>query len=606
MPKHSPVNSNNEIVNRSVQLRLICAAFVFIPVATTSAQPQFTDATISTGLHELHWDAVFPSPVTFSVELLYMSAGVAAGDFDNDGWVDLYITRIKVPNQLFKNNGDGTFTEIGAAAGVDLSAYSSGCGWGDVNNDGLLDLYVNTISQVERNHLYINNGDGTFSEEAVARGVDLSQAAPGASRSYTSVAFGDYDRDGDLDMFVAEWRVTNSQNALFKNDGTGHFENVTSFAGLSLFSMPGFAPRFADIDNDGWPDLLVAADFLQSRLFHNNHDGTFTDITTSANVGTDENGMGATTGDIDHDGDIDWFVTSIYDPFDTCAENTCNWGITGNRFYTNMGSLSFADTTEAWNVRHGYWGWGTSFLDYDNDGDLDLTMTNGLVLPFTTFEDQFNIDPVRFWRNDGAGAMTEIANAINIADTRSGKGLVVFDYDRDGDLDVYIANNGDHPILARNDGGNDQDWLQIRLAGRQTNAFGIGARVYVQVESGGEEQMHEMSASSNYMSHNPAIAHFGLGNGVSTVHQVRVDWPISGFETVLNDVAPNQFLSIIEPMHGDCDDNGSIDSGDVPCMTDCLDGPGVSLQEGCERVDMDGDGDVDLQDYQSLCAAAGI
>lgn len=617
MPTHSPVNSSSGFKSRRNYRKplpdgcafrpslvgLICFALVFIPVAL--AQPHFTDATASAGVNELQWDAVFPSTITFSVELLYMSAGVAAGDFNNDGWVDLYVTRIDMPNLLFQNDGTGEFVEMGGSAGVDLTAHSSGCGWGDVNNDGLLDLYVITFSQIERNHLYINNGDGTFTEDAVARGVHMPQVGANGSRSYTSVAFGDHDRDGDLDMFVTEWRVVGSQNALFQNDGTGHFTNVTSAAGLSLSTMPGFAPRFADIDNDGWPDLLVAADFGQSRMFHNNQDGTFTDITAAANVGTDENGMGATTGDIDQDGDLDWFVTSIYDPFDTCGSTSCNWGASGNRFYTNMGSLAFTDTTDDWDVRHGYWGWGTSLFDYDNDGDLDLGMTNGFVLPFTAFEDQFNIDPVRLWRNDGGGAMTEIASAANIADTRSGKGFVVFDYDRDGDLDIYIANNGDYPLLAQNIGGNDQNWLQVSLKGRATNAFGIGARVYVQAESGGPEQMHEMSASSNFMSHNPLVAHFGLGTDISTIHQVRVDWPISGFETILNDVAINQFIAITEPVLGDCDNSGSVDAGDVLCMTDCLDGPDTPHTPGCNVVDFDDDQDVDLKDYQSFCASVG-
>ncbi|GJM24562.1 MAG: RNA-binding protein [Phycisphaerae bacterium] len=590
-------------VDRSIQIGLICAAAFFLPSASATADPLFTDVSTSAGVHELQWDAVFPSSVTFSVELLYMSAGVAAGDFDNDGWVDLYVTRVNVPNLLFKNNGAGGFIEIGASAGVSLSQYSSGCGWADVNNDGHLDLYVNSISQVERNHLFINNGNSTFTEDAIARGVDMPQVGPNGSRSYTSVAFGDYDLDGDLDMYVTEWRLSSGQNTLFQNDGTGHFTNVTSIAGLSVTNMAGFAPRFTDIDNDGWPDLLVAADFLTSKMFHNNQDGTFTDITNSANVGTDENGMGATTGDIDHDGDIDWFVTSIFDPDETCSENPCIWGNTGNRFYSNLGSLAFADTTDTWGVRNGYWGWGTSFLDYDNDGDLDLGMTNGLDVPFSAFEDPFNFDPVRLWRNDGAGTMTEVAAAANIADTRSGKGFAVFDYDRDGDLDIYVANNGDYPVVGRNDGGNDNDWLQVRLTGIQTNSFGVGARIYVQTENGGTEQMHEMSASSNYMSHNPLVAHFGLGNDAPSIHQVRVVWPISGFETILSDVAPNQFLTIVEPQVGDCNFSNATDTDDVACFAACLDGPSATFGLGCNLVDFDNDQDVDLFDYQAFCSA---
>lgn len=569
-----------------------CCAFI---AEATQAQITFQDVSADAQLDFLHWDGVVPSDTSdVVVGLLYMVAGVAAGDFDRDGWVDLFVTRLNAPSLLLRNLQNGTFENVGAERGINLTAYATGCAWADVDNDGDLDLYVLTMKPSLRNYFYVNDGTGHFTEDAANRGLLLAGGVDDP-RQFISASFGDYDLDGQLDLYVTKWAESIPDNRLFHNEGQGYFIDATISAQLLAGDSWQFTPRFSDIDGDGWVDLLVASDFGQTRLYLNQADGTFSDITASASVGTDENGMGATTGDLDNDGDLDWFVTSIFDPDEICEAINCGWKYSGNRLYRNDGLALFGDATDFSGVRDGGWGWGTSFLDYDNDGDLDLAMTNGVIFPWHPFEDVFNTDPVRLWRNDGPGAMVDAGAATGFVDTRSGKGMAVFDYDRDGDLDLFIANNADFPVLYRNDGGEANDYLRIRLIGRQTNRDGIGARVFVLPTPDGTEQMREVSASSNYMSHNEMTSHFGLGSSAGIIHRVRVEWPRSGFATTLSDVAVNQTITVVEPRFGDCDD--SLPSHNWVCFEACADGPGAFTGAGCERFDADQDGDVDLCDF---------
>jgi hypothetical protein len=565
-------------------------------VCSAQAQPvTFEDVTVPAGVDYTHWSPK-PSDPLYCREIHRMSGGAAAGDYDDDGWVDLYYTRLQAPNCLFRNLGNGTFQEVAGAAGVALSSESSGCVWGDIDNDGDLDLYVLTIVENGRNFLYINDGAGHFMESAVARGVDM--ACGECRHNCTSAAFGDYDRDGDLDLHVLEWWYTDALNRLFQNDGTGYFDDVTSNALVEMPNVRGFANAFADVNGDGWDDLLVAADFGTSRLFLNLGNGQFTDITESAGVGTDENGMGSAVGDMDNDSDLDWFVTSIYDPDETCETAPCGWGYSGNRLYRNENGSLFSDFTDTAGVRDGAWGWGASFLDFDNDGDLDLGMTNGMDSPCAKWEDPFNNDALRFWQNDGTGVMTEVGATVQFTDTGSGKGFVVFDYDRDGDPDVLIVNNAAKPVLYRNNGGNDNAWLRVALHGHTTNRFGIGARVRVQVTGSGPTQLRQVSANSNYMSQNEVIAHFGLGSGITTVHSVEVEWPVSGLVRSFSNVVPNRVMKIHEVEPGDYDTDGDVDSYDAAAFIGCLTGPnGGPLTPVCAPGDLDADDDIDVIDF---------
>lgn len=487
------------------------------------------------------------------------TGGAAAGDADGDGWIDLFVTRLDAPDLLFRNLGNRSFEEISEAAG--LSAFdlqSNGALWIDVDLDGDLDLYVTTIGTGppnDRFYLFVNDGQGHFSESALARGLALPRGDDGAGQS---IAAGDYDRDGWPDLYVTEWMLLGSgdppgRNRLLRNQGAsapGHFEDVTEASGTSIH-VPltggswGFAPSFTDLDGDGWPDLLVAADFGRSRLFWNRGDGSFEDGTQGAGVGTEENGMGSTLGDYDGDGDLDWFVTSIFD----ADGSEANWGESGNRLYRNEGARSFSDATDEAFVRDGDWGWGTAFFDADNDGDLDLTMTNGVDYGSEGgAEAQFRDDPMRFWSNDGAGAMSEQGASVGLDATGSGKGLLVFDYDRDGDLDVFVANNATGGQLFQNQGSSGNDWLRVDVLAAAPASPALGARVELVSQPGAEAQVRHIGSVSHFLGQSEATAHFGLGEGPGPpVHEVRVTWPATGDVEVLHDVARNRTVTLPEP-----------------------------------------------------------
>ncbi|MBW2255927.1 MAG: VCBS repeat-containing protein, partial [Deltaproteobacteria bacterium] len=449
------------------------------------AGPAFTDVTATTGISYIQWDRYAPDacglPTGCSVE--WFTGGAAAADFDGDGWTDLYVTRIHDTDILYRNKGDGTFEDVSQQVGLTLKLHSNGAVWGDIDNDGDLDLYVTAIGD-ERFFLFINEG-GTFVEDAVARNAHVPSTSPHVGFTAT---FGDYDRDGWLDIHMNEWRryrsstEVRSHARLLRNLGSagpGEFEDVTWDAGVQLdgISSTGvwsFTSAFTDLDQDGWPDLVISADWEYSKLFWNNGDGTFTDGTVAAGVGTDDSGMGTWVGDYDGDGWLDWFVTAIYDYENSCFG--CSWaGMSGCRMYRNNGDRTFADRTDEAGVRNGYWAWGSALFDYDNDGDNDLVNTNG----YTWGNSLYATDPMRFYRNEG-GLYADLADTVGLgSDTKSGKAVVVFDYDQDGDLDLFVVNNGAQPRLYRNDGGNTNDWLRVRLVGRDRNLQGIGALITV-------------------------------------------------------------------------------------------------------------------------------
>jgi hypothetical protein len=528
-----------------------------LPLPAAATPPSFSDVTGSAGVGYLQHAAAQASSGCIFVstcEPERMSGGAAVADVDGDGDLDLFATRLDAPDLLFENLGNGSFADASAAAGFDAyDLQSNGAAFGDVDADGDPDLLVTVLGEAgdatnARNYLFLNDGGGGFTEAAVARGADATSPGP---RTTYSVSFGDYDLDGWLDLHVSEWSILGTENSrLLHNRGAvapGFFEDTTDEAGVSLSGVSAFASSFVDLDRDGWPDLAVAGDFGTSRLFWNDGDGSFTEDTVGAGVGTDENGMGSTFGDFDGDGDLDWFVTSIHDPAETCETQPCNWGYSGNRLYAYDGARSFSDATDTAGVRAGYWGWGAVFFDSDNDGDQDLVMTNGVDFPVFTFDDAFNADPMRLWQNDGSGVMTEISAGAGLSDTSSGKGLLVFDYDADGDLDLFVVNNAGAPRLYRNDGGNDNDWLRVRLVGRSSNREGYGAKVRVEASPGGGVREQQVGAIHHFLGQSERVAHFGLGPAAGPVHRVEVVWP-SGQSQSLADVAPNQLLVLTEPV----------------------------------------------------------
>ncbi|MEM9598916.1 MAG: FG-GAP-like repeat-containing protein, partial [Acidobacteriota bacterium] len=356
-------------------------------------------------------------------------------------------------------------------------------------------------------------------------------------------AAGDYDRDGDLDLFLAHWSgevVGVPSPHLWRNEGGFQLVPVDFSAGVAWPYTDldwSFTPSFADLDGDLWPELLVAGDFGTSQVFRNLGPGTDGRVTFEVATGaviTDENGMGSALGDYDGDGDLDWFVSSIWDP-DGVAQG--NWGVTGNRLYRNLGDGTFEDATEGAGVREGYWGWGSCFADVDNDGDLDIFHTNGFPL---NGAEEFHDDPARLFMSNGDGTFTERSAELGVDDTRQGRGVVCFDYDRDGDIDLFVANNGGPPLLYQNRGLEDRPWLALELQGDDGNSQAIGA--FVRVRSGGRTQTAFVQGGSQYLSQNPAEVHFGLGSA-EQVDEVEIQWP-DGEVQVLTDVPTRRLLTV--------------------------------------------------------------
>jgi hypothetical protein len=511
----------------------------------------FTDVTLEAGFDYSHGYAGFRRkngqqvPRTRVSDRERIAGGVASGDVDGDGLVDLYAIRGTIgPNLLFRNRGDGTFEEVRSAGVAIRNTPGAGPAFADIDGDGDLDLLVNG-TQDTTSRVFRNRGDGTFEEITAESGL------ASVKRNTYSAAFGDVDGDGDLDLSMAHWNslpdTGDSPQQLFENDGTGHFRDVSVSSGVSsAIPRPSsidedniaeytFAPNLTDIDADGWVDLVVAADFQTSMVLHNRGDGTFEDWTTP--VISDENGMGASMGDVDNDGDLDWFVTSIYDE-DGVAEG--NWGVTGNRLYINDGAGNFSDGTDAAGVRHGFWGWASCLQDFDNDGDLDIFHVNGWA---PRAGNSFAIDPSRLFLNRGDGTFVEGAERHGIDDQGNGRGIVCFDADRDGDIDIFIANSLQPPRFYRNDGGNRLNHLSVRLRGPAGNSEGIGAWVFV--ETFRRRQLREIRAGSNFSSQDPAEAHFGLGSAQFAL-RVEVHWP-DGEVSVRPWVPANSWLVIEHP-----------------------------------------------------------
>jgi len=488
-----------------------------------------------------------------------LSGGAAAGDYDRDGHVDLYVSRLDASGILYRNRGDGTFQDVTAAAGLVLDAASNGAGWGDVDNDGDLDLYVSTWGPDQsRSYLFVNDGDGGFTEEALERGCALEGPEPYFG---FSVTFGDYDLDGWLDLHTTEWRSdaevppgVPGRARLLRNRGEaapGFFEDVTDEAGVALegaAALPAgvsgtfaLSSRFADLDDDGWPELLVVAGFGSSRLFWNRGNGVFEEDAGGAGVAGEQNGAGSDVGDHDGDGRIDWAVASIFEAGDPLSD--------GNRLYRNEGGGGFSDATDAAGVRDGGWATGVAFVDLDNDGDLDLVMTNGRS------GSGASADVTRIWINNGDGAMRESALTLGLGAERPGRGLLSFDYDADGDLDLFIANHAGGPQLYRNDMGNRKGWLRVVAVGSDSNRDGIGA--VVRVFAGTDPpQVRQINAGSHFLGQSEFTAHFGLGAGPDP-ERVEVFWPASGRTSVFRSPPRNATLTALEPGAGASSSGGS-------------------------------------------------
>ncbi|WP_208029099.1 CRTAC1 family protein [Rhabdothermincola sediminis] len=503
-----------------------------------------------------------------------MSGGVAAGDYDGDGDVDLYFTRLRSAGVLYRNDGTGQFTDVSAEAGLDRQPLNgNGAAWADIDNDGWVDLYVTTLAE-ERFYLFHNNGDGTFTEQALERGAALADEAP---RGGTSVAVGDFDNDGWVDLHICEWlnsfRMPSGPSTharLLRNLGPGnpgHFEDVTERAGVGL-GQPGvirplslipprlqgqwltlaFGSTFVDLDGDGWQDLAVASDFRTSQLFWNNGDGTFTEGTQAAAVATEGNAMGSTFGDIDGDGDLDWFVTAIQEHDQGSPDRPAMpvEGYDGNRLYRNDGNRHFTDVTDEYGVRDGAWGWGAAFADFDDDGLLDLVMENGMDLGYydQLNKEEFRQTPMRLWRGSRELPWAEIAAQAGLVTLAEGKGLAVADLDGDGDLDVVVANTGARPSILRNESPGAGRAVRIDVSGTTSARDAPGAVVTVTLP-GGATQTYQVGVGTHFLGQSEHTVHAGIGD-VQAV-DVSVRWPVTGRTLTLTGVAVGSRVRAVEP-----------------------------------------------------------
>ena len=495
--------------------------------------------------------------------------GVGLFDYNNDGFLDVFLpTASKLEgfpsdreptNRLYRNNGDRTFSDVSVKAGVARSGWGQGVCAGDYNNDGFVDFYVTYWGN---NVLYQNNGDGTFTDVTGTSGSH-------SSRWGTSCAFLDYDRDGYLDLFVANYVDFNKEevpppgsnkycrwkglpvmcgpfplkgelNQLFRNKGDGTFGDVSESSGIQA---PG--PRYSlsattlDYNHDGWTDIYVAVDSQANLLYRNNEDGTFTNTGLEAGIAFDQDGraqagMGSDAGDYDGDGSLDLITTNFED--DTAV------------LYQALGPELFLDATYAagLGLNTNHLGWGAVFFDYDNDTWLDLVIANGHVYP--EVEKIHPASPFRqrkvVYRNLGNGRFEDVTSRLgeDLSRKFSSRGLAVGDYDNDGDLDIFVNNMGDSPSLFENRGGNGNSFISIRTIGVKSNRNGIGARVRLWI--GHRSYVNEVRSGSSFMSHSDLRLHFGLGNA-KVIDRIEILWP-SGKTESLERLAANQFLTITE------------------------------------------------------------
>jgi enediyne biosynthesis protein E4 len=550
----------------------LASAFVSVessavsPADKTTPFSRFVDVAASAGLNQIMFYGEGAS-ATYVTEI--MGGGCAFFDYDNDGWMDIFILggrRLEsIPhgasNRLYKNNRNGTFTDVTEKAGLLDAGWAVGVCVGDYNNNGFEDLFVTYYGQ---NRLYRNNGDGTFSDITAKAGLlDVR------TRFGSGCTFVDYNRDGFLDLFVANYadvdlavtpkpslRMPNCQyegvpvncgpsglplpaHLLYRNNGDGTFTDVSKESGIgALRGSYGLTAAAFDVDGDGWPDILLACDSTPSLLLMNNHDGTFREEGLVRGValsseGKEVAGMGVGIGDYDLDGRLDIVKTHFQKQ------------ATG--LYHNLGNGNFEDVTSQAGLamERRFISWGTGMLDLDNDGYPDIFLVTGTVYP--ELEPVYSKYPRRgprlLFRNQGNGKFVQLGDAAGpgISARHVSRGCAFGDFDNDGDLDIVVMNQNEPPSLLRNDAPAGNHWLKVRLEGTKSNRSAIGGRVVVRY--GGRTQVQEVMSQSSYVSSNDPRLHFGLGAEKSA--DIEVHWPLGGRD-VFKDVAANQLITLRE------------------------------------------------------------
>ncbi len=503
-------------------LVLLPAAFAALLAGPLRAQTTWTDVTDAAGLTHTH-----QTPASFMMGP--MVGGGTVGDFNGDGWPDIFLLGGGItPDRLFINQGNGTFVDEAPAWGVDRVHLGASAAVGDYDGDGWQDLYVTShgvdpVVAPGFSLLYHNEGNGTFTEVARIAGVAWTSLMGDAFDG----AFGDYDLDGDLDLFVANYDLTSLGNRLFRNRGDGSFEEVTRESGIDARDVHGFTPGFADMDGDRWPELILIGDTGTSRYFVNNRDGTFTDASAQVSGLDIPNAMGQAVGDVNGDGLLDFYVSDAYWPLT---------GAGGNRLYINQGGHTYTEEGRSAGVYDVGWGWGVVCLDFDNDGLLDLAGTNGYPGVYENY-------PSKLFHNQGDGTFVEVGQATGLDHTLDGRCMLRLDYDRDGDEDLAIVSSNDPFKLFRNDLANGNHWIQLRLdtQGHPGIApMGFGTRI--ELLAGGVEQVRFVDSGKSYLGQSEMKVHFGLGAS-AVADEIRILWP-DGFRTVLRSVAADQELVI--------------------------------------------------------------
>lgn len=501
--------------------------------------------------------------------------GVAFFDYNNDGWIDIFLltgTRLegfpqgKEPtNRLYRNNHDGSFTDVTAQAGLVHTGWASAVTVGDYNNDGYEDLFLTYWGQ---NVLYRNLGNGRFIDDTAKAGL----ARPG-TRWGSGCAFIDFDRDGDLDLFVANylkfdlanapepgkgsncfWKgipvncgpkgLPTDTNLFYRNNGDGTFTDISDASGISkVRDHYAMTAVVTDFNNDGWSDIYVACDSTASILYRNNHDGTFSDVALETGAAYNEDGqaqagMGVSIGDFNGDGQMDIFKTHFADDLPVLYKNS------GRGFFEDASRAAGFDYTR-------YVQWGTGMMDFDNDGLPDIFTVTGNVYPEVekSFKEYPHRTPRLVYRNLGAGRFKDVSaqTGAGVLSPHSSRGCAFGDFDNDGDIDVLVMSMNEVPQLLRNDYNNRlssgaNHWLTLKLVGTKSNRSAIGARVRVKTGSGWQTQ--EISSQSSYYSHNDMRLHFGLGENPKA-EIIEIHWPSGSVES-LKDLAANQIVTLKE------------------------------------------------------------
>ena len=522
---------------------------------------QFTDIAAQAGIHFTH----YKGNKGISINREEFGPGVCVADFDGDGYQDIYFVNgrdlygrgIQARNALYRNNGDGTFTDVTEKAGVPGTGFGLGCVVGDYDNDGYPDLYV---TQYGKNVLYHNNGDGTFTDVTDKAGVGGLESG---TLFHAGAEFFDYDRDGRLDLYVGGYVALEpngmryckfsdvltscppsvyrgSPDMLYHNNGDGTFTNVTEKAGIYQPDGKNLAVGSADYDNDGWPDLFVANDGLNAYLYRNQHNGTFTEEGLLSGMALTRQGLSMAAmcislGDYNNDGWLDLFITDFQNASD--------------HLFRNTGKGAFEEVSDEAGITrptHDVLGFGGGFFDYDNDGWLDIFVANGHVYP----EIEQATPGVHYkqinslFHNERNGKFAEVSktSGSGFATPYVSRGVAFADFNNDGFVDVVVANNNDPPLLLQNSGGNGNHFVNFKLVGTKANRDALGSRV--RVVAGGISQIREIQAGGSYLSQSDLRANFGLGSATQA-DLVAIEW-LGGQKQTFRNVDADKFYLLTE------------------------------------------------------------